>query len=152
MYIYSIYIYSRRDFDYLQKYETLRSLGAGAPRKLVTKFLSYSPSSVISSFRIFLFFSLFTIIYYQLGVRCLTIYAISFYYYSISLYQLCILCIDICICICIRVLTCTYVHICVHICVLTCTYLYMYTIYVYVYTVCIHPYIYRIFIYLYMYR
>jgi len=141
MYIYSIYIYSRRDFDYLQKYETLRSLltyivrRVGAPRKLVTKFLSYSPSSVISSFRIFLFFSLFTIIYYQLGVRCLTIYAISFYYYSISLYQLCILCIDICICICIRM--CSYVYIFIYvyyirICVY-CMYTSIYISYIYIF-------------------
>lgn len=41
MYIYNIYILYRRDFDYLQKYETLRSLGALAPRVLVTKFLPF---------------------------------------------------------------------------------------------------------------
>jgi len=143
MYIYSIYIYSRRDFDYLQKYETLRSLGAGAPRKLVTKFLSFSPSYVISSFRTFLFFSLFTIIYYQLGVRCLTIYAVFFiitilvyinYVYYIYIY------IYIYICMC-NVYMHVFLRAHIYICILY-TYMCIYHMYISIYISYIYIFIY----------
>lgn len=121
---------STRYFDYLQKYETLRSLGADTPRDLVTKFFPFtrSPLLFLSHFFFFHYYD------YLLSTERSVSHSIRFQ--CVYLYQLCILCIIFIYITCIYVFFVSF----------TCTYLYMYTIRMYV--VCIYFYVSYLYIYI----